>query len=363
MDKRIGIDTKNYALYQGGIFNSTSPWVEALFVAHPDWECHGFGPANGNRRLKAPKRVCRDIELPLKHPYAGYLYNLTSFPRHFDPKGLDLFYSPYYDLLVPKRMPLVITVHDCLYFRFPQFYKAPLVAYYQWIAKRNARLAQKVVTVSQASKADLIRFLDLPEEKIVVIPNSLAPAWSEAPGSFPRLEELRRSQGDRRLLLYPGGLEGRKNLALLAKVVLDLGPEYLLVLTGNLDSYLKAVPGLVKLQEAGRLAGVGFLELPVLVGLYGTVDAVVYPSLLEGFGFPVLEAQAVGVPIACSNTSSLPEIGGDYPFYFDPTQPEEMAQAIKKAAQAPKSAGNIPPAFGAAQAQAKFVGMVEVLVG
>ncbi|OGG99727.1 MAG: hypothetical protein A2600_13965 [Candidatus Lambdaproteobacteria bacterium RIFOXYD1_FULL_56_27] len=363
MDKRIGIDTKNYALYQGGIFNSTAPWVEALFAAHPDWECHGFGPNRGNLRLKVPKLVCRDIELPLNHPYAGYLYNLTSFPRHFSPKGLDLFYSPYYDLLLPKKLPTVITIHDCLYFRFPQFYKAPLVAYYQWIAKRNARWAQKVVTVSQASKNDLIRFLDLPEEKIEVIPNSLGPIWSEAPRPHTLLEELRRTYGSQRLLLYPGGLEARKNLALLAEVVLGLGPEYVLVLTGNLDSYLKAVPGLARLKELGRLAGVGFLELPVLVGLYGTVDAVVYPSLLEGFGFPVLEAQAVGVPIACSNTSSLPEIGGDYPVYFDPTSPEQMAQAIVQAAQSPKVQGNIPVAFEAAKAQAQFVGLVETLVG
>ena len=328
---KIGIDTKNYASHQGGIFNATFAPLTGLIKSKRDWDFLAIGPEAGCRWFTGQPNVqsCL-VELPAIK-YGGYLYNFTRFPYRL-PKGLDGFYSPYYDLWLPKDLPQVITIHDLVYFLQPEGYNPLLLAYYKRIAYRNGALAKAVITVSESSRRDILTHLGLPEDKVVVIPNSIDPQWLSPVQKTGWGEAVAARFKDQALLLYPGGLERRKNLGRLLEAVALLPEGYCLVLTGNPAQYRKAHPRLVHLEKKGRAWLPGFLSSQELRELYGLSQAVVYPSLLEGFGYPMIEAMATRKPLACSNASCLPEIGGDYPIYFDPKSPAQMAEAMLEAA-------------------------------
>jgi glycosyltransferase involved in cell wall biosynthesis len=130
-------------------------------------------------------------------------------------------------------------------------------------------------------------------------------------------------------LLYTGGAEHRKNISRLFDAVDKLTDEFILIVTGDEQKYVQYSSKISKLKKKKKLYFTGHVTDKQLVALYCSCDLVVYPSLWEGFGYPIIEAMAVKKPIACSNVASLPEIGGDYPTYFDPLSVTEMKLAIE----------------------------------
>jgi len=357
MAPRIGIDTKHFGANPSGIAQATLPWVQALIAAHPEWQYLAVGPQVGNQQLEAPNLGTQQIEFPWKPPYGPYLYNLTSFPLRFKPQSVDLLYSPYYDLLLPKGTTSVMSIHDLLYFRLPGLYKAPLVSFYQWIAKRNAQEARALITDSKQSQRDIVRFLGVPESKVHLVYPSLDPTWHE-----PALTEnpwSQTTQDGKKRLLYTGGLEARKNLARLAQAVKQLGPEFQLWVTGDRKNFARSVPEFRLLDEANQVLWLGQVRQDQIKGLYEACDVLVYPSLWEGFGMPVLEARATGLPVACSKMSSIPEVAGDQAFYFDPLSIEEMAESIRAASAAGRGQAEFPAPFSGETNHRRFVQVLE----
>jgi len=357
MEPTIGIDTKNYGLYRSGIYHATVPCLRSLVAAHPGWVYRMIGPDAGNDVLEAPNLETQNIKLPMGPPYGEYLYNVTSFPLRFKPNSVNLLYSPYYDLLLPAGTNAVVTIHDLLYFRLPGLYKARLVTFYQWIAKRNAEAAKFIITDSKQSQTDIVRFLGVPLSKVKLVYPSLDPAWKEP--ALVHNPWLEGKQDGKKRLLYTGGLEARKNLGRLAEAVKLLGRDYQLWVTGDKVKYTQVVPGLAELDRLGQVSWLGVVRPEQIKGLYEACDALVYPSLWEGFGMPVLEARATGLPVACAQMASIPEVAGDKAFYFDPLDTQQMTEAIRQAASAKQLAPEFPEAFDQKKNHRKFIQVME----
>lgn len=248
----------------------------------------------------------------------------------------DLFHAPHYVLPALVPCPSVVTVHDVIHLLFPQYLPSRFAGHYarRMIASAVSR-ARLVMTVSLASKKDLLGFFDVDESKILVIPNGIDPAMTR---------ELTRAEIDRvrqrfqlvgRNALFVGNIKPHKNVERLiaAFALLRQDPAFsdvtLIVVGDDISKY----PSLRrKVEEHGLRSHVrffGFVPEMTLVALYRVADIFVFPSLYEGFGFPPLEAMANGTPVITSNISSLPEVVGDAALTIDPYRTEEIALAMK----------------------------------
>src|SRR5690606_25195363 len=250
-----------------------------------------------------------------------------------------LLHEPHY-VLPPlvTRTRTVVTIHDCIHLRFPQYLpNRAALAYARTQMGSAARRAHHVVTVSEASKRDILHFFpDVQPEKITVIYNGIDERFAEPPppDAMQRVAERYQLQG--RFLLYVGNVKPHKNLErLLAAFHLVRQTPGLddlrLVMIGDEISRYSALRRAVHRNNLHKYVRfLGFLPDHMLPIVYRLASVFVFPSLYEGFGLPPLEAMASGTPVVTSNVSSLPEVTGDAAILVDPLSVEAIADGIRR---------------------------------
>jgi glycosyltransferase involved in cell wall biosynthesis len=252
---------------------------------------------------------------------------------------LDLVYFPASYSFVPvwgvKRV--VVTMHDTLALAHPELVFPDGKGRLAWKAKEHAAVgwADRIVTVSESARRDLIDWFRLADERVCVVSEGPDPVFRprhEVEG----MEVLRRYgiDPDRRYWLYVGGLSPHKNLLRLIEAFARLDPGERLVLVGDLrDVFHTHVPELRaavdRLGLVERIRFTGFVPDDALSHLYSRAYALVQPSLMEGFGLPPVEAMACGTPVASSRAGSLPEVVGDAGVLFDPTDVAAIAETMR----------------------------------
>jgi glycosyltransferase involved in cell wall biosynthesis len=232
----------------------------------------------------------------------------------------------------------VVTIHDLLYKRFPQYHSPAMRWGTSGLVSLAARRSDRIITVSEASRRELVELLGVPEAKIDVVPNGIG-VTASAPGSGapsrvdgepqagPALPDL----GDRPLVLAVATRLRHKNLGALVEAMglIDPAERPVLVMAGHptdVDAELRARITALDLDADVRLRGAAAPD--ELEAVYAAADLVAHPSLYEGFGLPVLEAMARGVPVACSDIPPLREVAADAARYIDPHDPSTIAAAI-----------------------------------
>jgi len=242
-------------------------------------------------------------------------------------RDADVFHASVLVQRPPKKTLLTATIHDMTGFLMPQFHPQSNVA-----AERNfaalARQADGLIAVSESTKRDAVKVLNLPPEKITVIHSGIAEAYFELdPGM---MEAVRKKCGlAKPYALFVGTIEPRKNLDLLLDAFESLSSSirehYQLVVAGP--------PGWHSRHTMRRLQHVkylGYVPEQWLPALTAAAAAFVYPSLYEGFGFPVAQAMAAGVPVITSNVSSLPEVAGGVALLIDPKSQSDLHHALSR---------------------------------
>jgi glycosyltransferase involved in cell wall biosynthesis len=262
-------------------------------------------------------------------------------------RGLDAMYFPatYSFFPVWNAGKLVVTMHDTLPLSHPELIFPRPAARIAWWLKETvaARWADRIVTVSEASRRAIEEWLGRPDPRVRVITEGPDPIFGPR-GIGPESDAVLRRYGLRpgeRYLLYVGGLSPHKNLPRLVEAFArSAGEDTRLVLTGDVhDVFHTCVPairdaiGRHGLGDRVRLTG--FVHDEDLVFLYGRAYALVQPSLMEGFGLPAVEAMACGTPVIASWVGSLPEVIGDSGAYFDPTDVDTIVAAIRSLLAAP----------------------------
>jgi len=243
----------------------------------------------------------------------------------------ELFHATEHLLMPLKRVPTVLTVHDLIYRLYPRYHKPMNYLYLNAAMPLYVKRANAVITISESSKRDLIRLYGIPPDKVTVIYEAAAPHFKPAPPD--RIATVRRRYGlPERYLLTVGTIEPRKNLVRLVDavgLVREMGFDVGLVIVGSRGwLYEDFFRHLERHEHRDAVFLIGYVPDEDLPAVYSAATLCVLPSLYEGFGLPILEAMACGTPVACSNTSSLPELGGRAARYFDPTDEEQMAEVI-----------------------------------
>jgi glycosyltransferase involved in cell wall biosynthesis len=243
--------------------------------------------------------------------------------------GAELFHATEHLLLPLRSIPTVLTVHDLIFRHLPAYHKPLNRWYLNLTVPLYCRRATHIITISECSRRDLVTACDLPLDKITVIYEAAAPRFRVQPPEA--VAAVRAHYGlPTHYLIFVGTIEPRKNLTRLLAAFESLRAEGLteaLVIVGRRgwlnDDFFAALER-SPVRDAVILPGYASDE--DVPAIYAGAQALVFPSLYEGFGLPVLEAMACGTPVAASSASSIPEVGGDAALYFGPTNVEEMIE-------------------------------------
>ncbi len=244
-----------------------------------------------------------------------------------DPTGVTPF------LLGGGGALTVVTVHDVIPWSCPgSSTLADTLIYRHWLPRVLPRV-DAVITVSEASKADIVRCLQVAPDKIHVIHQGVGPAYRPAPAQA--VERIRaRYRLPDPYILFVGSADKRKNLAGLLRAVAALKEtgrsEWLAVAGPAKRDYPELLPLLQELNLEEEVVFLGFVVEADLPALYSGAALFVFPSLYEGFGLPALEAMACGTPVICSNSSSLPEVVGDAAVTVDPRDIGGLARSMQQ---------------------------------
>lgn len=246
----------------------------------------------------------------------------------------DVFFGTNFRGLFSSSFKTVITIHDMAQMYFRETIEEKTLVYLENELPQAAQKAHRIIAVSETTKNDIVRFLDIPPERVKVVHNGVDAAF--CPVADPaQLDQVRtRYRLPERFLLCVGTIQPRKNLARLleayAKICQEHGCQHDLVLVGGDGWKSEGLRQQIQsLQLSKRVHFTGYVTDADLPLLYNLADIFVFPSLYEGFGLPVLEAMACGIPVVTSNSSSLPEIAGDAALLVDPCDVESIAAGIR----------------------------------
>ncbi len=255
----------------------------------------------------------------------------TDLDRWFP--NAELFHATEHLLLPLQTIPTVLTVHDLIFRRLPQHHKPLNRWYLNLTLPLYCRRADHIIAISECTRRDLVAAYNLPPEKITVIHEAADPRFRPQPAD--KVAAVRaRYHLPERYLLFVGTIEPRKNLSRLLVAFESLYAEGLtdaLVIVGRRGwLYDDFFARLERSPARDAVIFLGYTPDEDLPAIYAGAQALALPSLYEGFGLPVLEAMACGAPVACSDTSSLPEITGDAALHFAPSDAKSITAVLRR---------------------------------
>jgi len=267
-------------------------------------------------------------------PYKNYsIKEQLFFPyKKLRREKVDVLHVPHLNIPIFYGGKLVVTIHDLTHLKYPQFLPSKFhYWYFKFMLGMATKKASKIITVSHNTKKDIIDFFNTDPDKIKVIHSGVGKGFvikqkSEVSYLYEKYNIL---QG-KKIILYVGNLLPHKNLEGLLKAVPLIEKDCVLILAGK-NFKGRTAQAVEADNYPSLLLYAGEVSQDELTDFYNLADLFVLPSLYEGFGFPVLESFACGTPVACSNTSSLPEVGGKHAFYFDPKNEADIAKTINNA--------------------------------
>jgi glycosyltransferase involved in cell wall biosynthesis len=248
-------------------------------------------------------------------------------------RGVDVVHGlAYITPVLAPGVATVVTLLDLTWKHYPEAVTRLARAMFGIMAPLCGRTADRVIAISEHGKADLVATLGLDPRKIDVTPLGVSSRPLADPTPAPRLRAAHGIPEVAPVVLSVGQITAHKNLAALVRALRHSAtPAVRLVLPGRTTPYHAELRALAEREGvADRVVLPGFVTDADLEGLYELADAVVLPSYAEGFGLPVLEAMRRGVPVACSNASSLPEVAGDAALLFDPHDPVAIAVVVDR---------------------------------
>ena len=263
------------------------------------------------------------IKEQLKFPY-----------RKLKKEKPDVLHVPHYNVPIFYRGKMVVTIHDLTHLLFPEFLPNKFAYFYAkfmiWIALKKA---DKVITVSQNTKNDILKMFKVNPDKIEVIYNGVGEEFiKKDKKDIQYLYTRFNIPENKKIIMYVGNLKPHKNLERLLEAYSEIKnrEETCLVLVGkSFQNYRVLEEKEIKLKIKNQVIHTGIVTQDELVDLYNLADLFVFPSLYEGFGLPVLEALACGTPVICSNTSSMPEVGKDNVIYINPLDIKDITSKIE----------------------------------
>ena len=332
----IGFDATAAARQSAGIGRYTRELLRALPGAAPNDRFRVFycaGGASAGELPHTPANVSMRA-LPLSDRVMNAVWHRLRLPLPVQlvTGGFDLFHSPDFTIPPVMRRPTVLTVHDLAFRVVPECAFPTLRAYLEEAVPRSVARAGHIIAVSESTRRDLMFRLGVEPDRVTTVLEGVDARFSPAEDNPADIASIARLGLTSPFLLATGTLEPRKNYVRLLEAYALLrqrGYTVPLVIAGRRGWLFE--PIFLRVDQLSLSEHVRFVEPndAELVALYRRAEALIFPSLYEGFGLPPLEAMSCGTPVASSRSSSMPEVVGDAALLFDPSNVQEMSAAME----------------------------------
>ena len=329
----IGLDAKRAFYNFSGLGNYSRALIDALLFYNPQNQYLLFAPDKPQKKHFSWENhpsvsIVKPSGVAQKLP--SFLWRSFGICVDIKAQKTDLYHGLSGELPLKKlSIPTVVTLHDVIFMRYPEFYNYADRKIYACKFKQACQIADKIVAISRQTADDAVRYLNADTSKIEIIYQGCDALFRQTPDT----ETLQRVQSKYRLperfILAVGTIEPRKNLLNLIRALPDIDADTALVMVGKRTAYVDVITAAIReLRLESRVQMIHNADFEDFPAIYKSSQALVYISVFEGFGLPVLEGLTVGVPVITSNISSMPEAGGDAALYVQPDNPYDIAAQI-----------------------------------
>jgi glycosyltransferase involved in cell wall biosynthesis len=332
---RIGIDATALPPQPVGAGNYMIQLIRALVAAGTEQQLVIFAQAKGQGLIDLPPGSPVEWQIvDDSSPGRRFIWEQAVLPNLVRKAKIDLLHSLHYTK--PWRLPCssVVTFHDMTYYLYPEFHARSRRVIFPTAMRVSSRQADAILTVSESTRNDVIRLLNVDPEKIFTTQLGVDQKFRVILDADAKDRVASHYDLPAKFILYLGTIEPRKNIPQLIRSYASLvesGTEHQLVLAGKFGWMYEEVLDLVKqLDLEGRIQFTGYIAQEDIPLLFNLASLFVYPTVYEGFGLPVLEAMACGVPVITSDIASLPEIVGEAGLLIQPGDLNALSDAIKK---------------------------------
>lgn len=282
--------------------------------------------------------------LPLSYPTSVGIAAISGFPFAGSSaleRRIDIFHATDHHIPKLRKVPVVATIMDVIGLRHPEWVRSKMRAVKNRVFREATTWAEHIITISEFSADDISDCLGIPRVKITAIPLGVEDAYFEVVSESKRAKTLERYGIRPGYFLFVGTLQPRKNLLRLLDAHASLGKAlreaHPLIVVGQDGWQTKElIPALAKLEESGFGKWLKYVPKDDIFSLLQSAHAMVFPSLYEGFGLPVLEGFASRIPVIASNTTSIPEVAGDAAILVDPMSVQAIADAMRNLIDSPE---------------------------
>lgn len=319
--------------------------AQRLALNHPEHEFlflfdRPFDPALIQTLNRQGARVSGHVvSPPARHPFLWYLWFEWALPAALRRLKADAFFSPDGYCSLRSPVPTLMVVHDLAFEHYGNHVPPLVLRFYRHFSPRYARRAEALATVSQATRDDLARRYNLNPARISVVYNGANTLYSPLPPEAAAAARAHYAAGAP-FFIYVGSVHPRKNLVRLLQAFDQFAGQdatHALVVAGRMAWQTGSVKSVWNaMKHRHRVHWVGHLEVEQLRLALGGATALLYPSLFEGFGIPILEAFYAEVPVLTSNCSSMPEVAGKAALLVDPTRVDSIAEGMLRLACEPE---------------------------
>jgi glycosyltransferase involved in cell wall biosynthesis len=332
---RIGFDGKRAANNTTGLGNYSRTLITQLAVRFPKNQYFIYTEKLSNNLQITSFFKQRAIALKLRLPSASkFLWRTFGIRKQLIADNIDIYHGLSYEIPIGLRknnIKSVVTIHDLIYLKFPQFYTFFDRQIYNLKSRYACVHSDRIVAISERTKQDITEHYHIDPDKIKVIYQSCDSSFKKAI-SEDVLETTRNKYGlPQKYILNVGTIEPRKNLLLIIRSLNEVHADYKLVVIGKQQAYMTQVrKEILELKLTERVLFLEDLPFADLPPIYQSASAFIYPSLYEGFGIPIIEALFSKVPVVAATGSCLEEAGGPNSIYIDPYDSKSLSVQINR---------------------------------
>ena len=341
----IGFDAKRAFHNNTGLGNYSRTLLNSLNEYFPENEYYLYNPKPSNKFKLIGSHLHQILPQKTMNKFFNAAWRSKSVVKEFSQNNIDIYHGLSHEIpigIAKSKTKSVVTIHDLIYLRYPNQFRLLDRIIYDFKFRYACKNANHIIAISEQTKQDIILYYKMPEKNISVCYQSCDPAFSIQANEIDKKYLQDQFDLPVSFFLYVGSIIERKNLLNICKALKALEDiiDIPLVVIGDGKKYKEEVKNYLKANQIvnkviflseNKLAKKMNIERPdkFLPVLYQMATALIYPSIFEGFGIPVLEALCSQLPVITSNISSLPEAGGPGSIYIDPYNPEEIAEAMK----------------------------------
>jgi glycosyltransferase involved in cell wall biosynthesis len=330
---RIGFDAKRIFYNRSGLGNYSRDIIRSLQTFYPEHEYYLYTPSlKGSIPFNVPEGVQVSLPNRSKGKLMQAYWRSVQLTKRLNADGIEIFHGLSNELprnIKKTRIKSVVTIHDLIFLRHPEWYKPIDRNIYRAKFRYSCKISDTIIAISEQTKNDIIEFFGVDEHKIQVVYQSCNNLFKTLATEGDKNSIRKKYALPGEYLLYVGTIEERKNLLNILKAFKTGNINIPLVVVGRKTRYFTEIKHFIETERIKNIHFLNEISVEDLPAMYQMAELFIYPSVFEGFGIPILEALYSRVPVITSQGGCFREAGGPSSVYVNPSDPEEISEAIQ----------------------------------